>query len=390
MAEEKKLSNKLPTSSIFAIILLLVVGYWFLFGDMYRFYASAVFLFYSWTHRMWVSVIMLGVFQTFLLIPLRIIRLLDFKNVRDFASESVVTGAANEQGFLKNEFAKGSWAFSLYLADFVVQLTTYMTIGRLFLTDFYTKKLHLDALFSFVPYPKYPIQDRFFKIPYFGVSKTLDLGMEAVIYMWLLILVLELMVSLVSSMVKRAKARKSADVKEVQEKKESAISGKYLLVYGVLLYLASYLLLRNFPVGWELRIFSGDVAFQNNTFNTITAIATFVTLMWFGINDIIRKGKIARDLGIGKRVVEATQMRLFKEKLSSSTLIGLGAYFITNQIPCAFELSIFTLEIISFFSPFTLDRWILKAAPKKSETEVKKEQREKREVVEEFSGKMEA
>ena len=35
-------------------------------------------------------------------------------------------------------------------------------------------------------------------------------------------------------------------------------------------------------------------------------------------------------------------------------------YFITNRIPSAFELSIFTLEIISLAAPLTLDKFILK------------------------------
>lgn len=50
---------------------------------------------------------------------------------------------------------------------------------------------------------------------------------------------------------------------------------------------------------------------------------------------------------------------MLKDTLKNATLIGLGAYFITNQIPSAFELSIFTLEIISLASPLTLDRIIL-------------------------------
>jgi len=50
---------------------------------------------------------------------------------------------------------------------------------------------------------------------------------------------------------------------------------------------------------------------------------------------------------------------MFKDSLFTATLVGLGAFFITNQIPSAFELSIFTLEVISLLSPFTLDKAIL-------------------------------
>ena len=155
------------------------------------------------------------------------------------------------------------------------------------------------------------------------------------------------------------------------------------------MYALSYLLLRNFPVSWKIRIFTGDVAKQNNTFNTVTAIATFLTLMWFGVNDILKKGKIAREMGIPQRTIDTTQTKLFSEKLTSASLIGAAAYFITNQIPCAFELSIFTLEVISLFSPFTLDRLILKGAPpKKQQARAEEMEKEKQEVVKEFSGKM--
>lgn len=383
MSDEKKQTRGLPFSSLVAWILLLVIFYWFLFGDMYRFYASAVFLFYSWTNRMWVSVIMLGVFQTLLLIPFRVIRLLDFKNLREFQSVTVETGTKEEQqGFLKQQFKQGSWAFTLYLLDFVVQLTTYMTIGRLFLTDFYTKYLNPNVLYSFVPYPDYPILDRFFKIPYLSVTKVADFGMDSVFYVWAIFVVFALAVSLIRSIVKTGKTAN----KDVDDK---TFSGKYMIVYGLLLAVLSYLLMRNFPVAWKLRIFTGDVAVQNNTFNTVTAVTTFLTLMWFGVNDILRKGKIARDLGVSKKIINVTQTKMFSEKLTSATLIAAAAYFITNQIPCAFELSIFTLEIISLFSPLTLDRVILKGAPaKKPEEKAERIEKEKQEVVKEFSGKM--
>ena len=389
MIEEKKQSRGLPFSSIVAMVLLLVVFFWFLSGDMYNFYASAVFLFYSWTNMMWVSVIMLGVFQTILLIPFRVIRLLDFKNIRDFQTETIETGETEEQqNFLKQQFKQGSWAFTLYLLDFVVQLTTYMTIGRLFLTDFYTKRLNPQVLYSFVPYPDYPIQDRFFKIPYPGVTKVMDFGMESVIYVWAIILIAELAISLIHSIVRTAKSAKTGDETK-KPRSGGALSGKYLIVYGLILYALSYLLLRNFPVSWKIRIFTGDVAKQNNTFNTVTAIATFLTLMWFGVNDILKKGKIAREMGIPQRTIDTTQTKLFSEKLTSASLIGAAAYFITNQIPCAFELSIFTLEVISLFSPFTLDRLILKGAPpKKQQARAEEMEKEKQEVVKEFSGKM--
>jgi len=385
MDNEKSTKRGLPASSIVAIVFLVLIMYFFVTGGLYKFYASALFLFYSFTQNIWVSVVLLGVFQTILLVPFRIIRLLDFKNIRDFQAETLDTRVSFEQeSYLKRQFRQGNWTFTFYMLDFVVQLSTYMTIGRLFLTNFYTKALDPKVLFSFVKYPEYPILERFFKIPYPHITKTIDLGFESVLYFWLIIIVVEILISIFIS------ARNAKNTREGSSSSDRArvrLSSKYLVSYGVIMMVVSYFLMRNFPVGIRLSIFSGDVAFQNSIFNTVTAIATFITLMWFGVNDIIRKGKIAREMGISQGLIDSTQTKMFKESFSRAVLIGLGAYFITNQIPCAFELSIFTLEVISLFSPLTLDKWILKAAPKKEDLVVDRKSREELEVLESFQVK---
>jgi hypothetical protein len=57
---------------------------------------------------------------------------------------------------------------------------------------------------------------------------------------------------------------------------------------------------------------------------------------------------------------------MLADTLKAAALVGGGTFFITNRIPSAFELSIFTLETISFFSPLTLDRVILASVKPKS------------------------
>jgi len=380
--EEKKENRRLPLSSIIAIVCLIVLFYWFFSGEMYGFYASMVFLFYSWTHSMWISVVLLGVFQTLLLIPFRIIRLLDFRNIRDFQTETVEhEDTGRQESFLRRQFRRGNWTLTLYLLDFSVQLTTYITIGKLFLTDFYTKALNPNILYSFVNYPNYPLRDRFFKIPYPAVTKTIDLGIETVVYVWLMIIIAQLIISMIRSMIMR-KNKVEKDSGQPETHKAGRASGRHMVVYGVILFIFSYFLVRNFPIAGELRIFTGDVARPNRTFNTVTALATFFTLMWFGVNDILKKGKIAKSMGIPQRRIDRTQMSLFKGKITNATFIGMGAYFITNQIPCAFELSIFTLEVISLFSPFTLDKLILNKIPQKEYPDT--QEKEKHEVEKQF------
>ena len=76
---------------------------------------------------------------------------------------------------------------------------------------------------------------------------------------------------------------------------------------------------------------------------------------------------MAREAGIPEHKIEATEKRLFADSVKTATLVGLGAYFITNHIPSAFELSVFTLEVISLSSPFTLDKLVVRANKKQAE-----------------------
>jgi len=82
---------------------------------------------------------------------------------------------------------------------------------------------------------------------------------------------------------------------------------------------------------------------------------------------IAQKARVARSMGIPEKIIFKTQKELFISNLRSAFLLGLGAYYITRLIPSAFELSIFTLEIISFSSPLTIDRLIFSQfKPRKS------------------------
>ena len=63
----------LSTILAFAIVIFMI--YAFFSGITMQFYASFLFLFYSWVGHMWVAVICLGIFQTLLMVPFRMINL---------------------------------------------------------------------------------------------------------------------------------------------------------------------------------------------------------------------------------------------------------------------------------------------------------------------------
>jgi len=382
ISQESKVSSfvRIPDlgtiASALAIIFLI---YAFFTGILNQFYASFLFFLYSFTNRMWISVIMLGLFQTILMIPFRIIRVVKSNNIQEFQHNVEKIKSETQQAFiLKKRFRQGNTTFLFYAVDFVMQLVSFISLGRLFLTDFYSKPLNPEHLYKWVKYPDYPLLDTWFKIPYPAVTKTIDFGWKVLLPTWIVLIVLQLLIIIF----KRANENKKAEeelkakideeAKKTEENTESLptptvtieniepnILSRYATGYLLLFMLIAWFLVKHFPIGWKLGIFSGDVSVQNTTFNTLTAIATFITMMWHSVPRIIRKGNLAEKMGIDIKIIDKTQKEMFKDSLFTATLVGLGAFFITNQIPSAFELSIFTLEVISLLSPFTLDKAIL-------------------------------
>jgi hypothetical protein len=56
-----------------------------------------------------------------------------------------------------------------------------------------------------------------------------------------------------------------------------------------LMGLLSWVVIRHFPGGWELRIFSGDVAEVNVRFNLITSIVAFFLIIWVSLPKLSKR-----------------------------------------------------------------------------------------------------
>jgi len=350
----KKTYPSLASIIAFAIISLLIIA--FISGWTVKFYASFLFLFYHFIGVMWLSVISLGIFQTFLMLPIRVVNLIKGSNTEDFINAITEEKQEQEQQILIKKHAyQGTPILMWYTVSFFLQVTAYISMGRLFLIDFYSKPLNPNLLFSWVPYPEYPIQGTIFKLPYIGFTDTQDLGWKAVFIAWGCLLLLRIIISLIRFF-KTQFAKSQAVAKQNHNRLASLWNGSFLL-----LIIGVYFLLRHFPTGFEIRIFSGSITVPNVALNTITALATFFTIIWLDLSKISKKAILAHDQGIDENIITQTQQDRFKDSLRNATFLGLGAFFITNQIPSAFELSIFTLEIIAFFAPFTIDRIILRA-----------------------------
>ena len=370
----------LPVLSGLVAAIVIFLVYAFFKGWTLNFYLNILFGFYALTKQVWVSVVLLGVTQTLLMIPFRTIRVMQSHNTRKF-QEKINELKVDEQQIarVKKTFRQGNMTFLFYVVDFMVQITLFISIGRLFLTDFYANKIDPSILLKFIPYPVYPLQGLWFKIPYPIVTRSKDFGLWMVFSAWILILLSHVFIYLAKRMKRKfevvsekkaqAEAEKSEDSDEkivtqskpqLESQQKSKQTIGFLGSSTIILFILAYILVRKFPLAWEIRIFSGDVSIPNRTLNTVTAITTFSMVVWFGLQDILRQGKLAQEKGIARNIINITQNEMFKTNLFNGILIGLGAFFITNLIPSAFELSIFTFELIAVLSPFTLDKFILK------------------------------
>jgi len=346
--------KSIPIRTTLSIGLIIFLFYALFSGMTIQFYASFTFLFYSWIGEMWLSVIALGVFQTILMIPIRAINLRISANVKEF-EERLEKLKNQDDAYLifKKRFIKGDTSLLFYSIDFLIAVIAFFSLGKLFLTDFYNTQLDPKLLYSFTPYPKYPIQGRIFSIPYIWFTKTIDFGMQNVWFAWKMIILFMVVVGIVRFFYVRRFDKKDNQAIITFKNFIKFLNGSYILIFFI-----SWYLVRHFPNAWQIKIFSGDVAFQNTRFNMVTAVATFITILWLDVPKIIKKSELAIHEGISEVIVNQTQIEMFFNSFKNALILGLGAFFITNQIPCAFELSVFTLEIISWISPLTLDRLI--------------------------------
>lgn len=371
----------LPVMSGLVTAVVIFLVYAFFKGWTFNFYANILFGFYALTKQVWVSVVLLGVTQTLLMIPFRTIRVMQSHNTRKFQEKIDDLGRDKHQiAKVKKTFRQGNLTFLFYIVDFMIQITLFISIGRLFLTDFYANKIDPSVLLKFIPYPVYPLQGLWFKIPYPIVTQSRDFGWWMVLLAWVLILLSHVFIYIAKRMRHRF-AVEAASRAQAEDKKEDGDDEKKVVAQSspqlesqqkakqtmgflgsstIILFVVAYFLVRKFPLAWEMRIFSGDVSIPNRTLNGVTAIATFIMVIWFGLQNILRQGRLAQEKGIAEDIIDLTQSEMFRTNLFNGILIGLGAFFITNLIPSAFELSIFTFEIIAVMSPFTLDKFVLK------------------------------
>jgi len=353
----RKIDNSrkwLPFLTSLLLIFLIVLFIWFFKGGSFKLYASIFFCIYSVTHQIWISVILMGILQNIAFLPMRIIGNYVNSSLKDFEDELDKVEKEDQQILVFNKKVReGSFPIVFYIFNFFINAIAFFSAGRIFLIDFYSDPLKLqkmNLLYKFVPYPNYPLQGIDLHVPLFKVTQTMALDWSKIFtiigFTFLFFIILRLIWRGVRIFLTHNKKILFARIKY----------NRFLLTvsgFGSVLLIGGIIFLRHIPTALQGFIFIANLSHQNTPMNFVTAIGTFIVTVHAGYKN---NSEIAKKAALSN-IPESVIAKVFKDKmrqsLKNAVILGLGAFFITNNIPSAFELSVTTFEIMYMIYPYT-------------------------------------
>ncbi len=353
--------RSLSFKAILFIIILIALFTWFFTGGTFKLYASIFFFLYNLTGQIWISVILIGVTQNIAFLPLRFIGLMMEDRVKQF-KDTVESAKEDQQYFVFNKKVKeGDTSALFFILEFIVNAMAFFSAGRIFLIDFYTQKLDSKFLYDFVTYPKYPLKGTLFTPPFIRVDETFALPWSTIFQFWAIVIALTVIPRLLWRLVKFILKNN----KKVLNARIGYNRGmKYLNGFSGTLFVVSLFLLRHIPKKVTPIMLSFDLTRQNTSLNLFTAVVTFLTTMHAGIKRNNLAVAEAKKADIEDSVIKKVSRHNLRNSFKNALILGIGAFFITNQIPSAFELSVATFEFIYILSPYSFDLILKSARPK--------------------------
>ncbi|MBP6989659.1 hypothetical protein KBB48_02705 [Candidatus Shapirobacteria bacterium] len=365
ITEIRKIDNSrllMPLGTTILVIFVIWLAIWFFRGGSFRLYASAFFSLYYITGQVWVSVLLIGICQNIVFLPLRFIGMRLSNSFKDFEERMEKTKADEAYLVFTEKVKKGDLSIIFYIFNFLVNAVAFLSAGRIFLIDFYSQKLDPSYLYKWVPQPNYPLVGTNFNFPFFKITETMSLSWLTILYIWLGISLFFAVIKLLWRVFKifLSKNEKILGMRINYNKlmlQTGGFSGTILIF--------SIIFLRNIPTQFESWWLVADLTRQNTTMNMITAIGTFLTTIHAGYTRHRIDAEIARKRAVDEKIVN----KVFSEKMRGSfrnaLILGAGAFLVTNQIPCAFELSVATFEVLYILSPYTFDKILIRAGANK-------------------------
>jgi len=359
LSQVRKIDNSrqwLPILTTFLLVFLIYLFVWFLRGGSYRLYTSIFFSLYFVTNQIWLSVLLMGVVQNIIFMPLRLIGNILKKPLEDFEDELDKTDDNQQLVVFSKKVKEGNTAIVFYIFNFFVNAIAFFSAARIFLQDFYSIPLNREKfLYKWVPYPKYPLQGTIFKFPFFKITQTTALPWNTIFIIIgsiaLFFIVLRLIWRLVRFIFKRNQKILYARIRY----------NRFLLFIGGfsgVLILASIFFLRHIPVAFKGLLLKVNLTHPNPPMNFVTAVGTFITTLHAGYKNHSLAAKQAKLAGIDPKIISKVFSDKMRNSLKNALILGAGAFFITNQIPSAFELSVATFEVMYMIYPYTFGRFL--------------------------------
>ncbi|HNY04733.1 MAG TPA: hypothetical protein PKI92_03185, partial [Candidatus Woesebacteria bacterium] len=130
LREIRKIDNSrilMPMATTFLVIFLVVIAVWFFKGGSFRLYASAFFSLYYLTGQIWVSVLLIGICQNIVLLPMRFIGMRLSQSFKDFEEE--IEKSSNNDAYLvfTDKVKKGDWGILFYILNFIVNAIAFFS-----------------------------------------------------------------------------------------------------------------------------------------------------------------------------------------------------------------------------------------------------------------------
>jgi hypothetical protein len=357
----RKIDNagtKTPFITVIAIAFLIFILVWFAKGESFRLYASLFFGLYHFTKLSWLSIILVSVIQNIFFLPFRIIYERFYVDIKLFEDELKKTKTDDQYFVLNRKVREGNLSVIFYMINFLLLFIAFISAGRVFFLEFYHTPIASHWLYSYIPYPDFPLQGVIFHFPFFKITESVALNWGTIFWIWA-VPVLILVATRVLWRVIKPLISGNAKLLQVRIK----INHIKLVIGGFIgtLVILSLILFRNVPTGIEFMYLSADLSKQNTVFNIITAFCSFLATIYAGFQHSREAAREARKKEIPEEIIAKVSKHSMRESFKNGLLLGLSALWVTRLMPCSHDLSVLAFLALYVASPITFDLLIPKS-----------------------------
>ena len=361
------INRQVPFSTFLAVAILIVILVWFFRGQSFVLYASLFFGLYHLTKLSWLSIILVSVVQNIFFLPFRIISERYHVDLKDFEHELEKTKDDEQYFVLKKQVREGNKSVIFYIINFVLFFIAFISAGRVFLLEFYHTPISRHWLYSWVPYPEYPLQGTIFHFPLFRVTSTIALDWSLIFKIWIIPIII-LALARVLWLILKPLLHKSDSILRAR----IGLNRVKFLIGGFVgtFFILSLYFFRHIPTSIEFYYFTANLAKQNTPFNIVTAICTALATIYGGYQHANESAHEARIRGIPENVISKVSKASIRNSFGNSILLGLFALWATRLMPSSHDLSVLAFEAIYVLYPITFGLLIPKRKPRIEKPEI--------------------